>query len=388
LIEIDEALEIILRVEPRASAETVTLDRILGRVLAHDVRSPIDSPPFSKSAMDGFAARSDDESVSFRIVDMVAAGGQPRRELALGECARIMTGAMLPPGAGRVIRKELVDEVDGTIRVMGPETGDNVIPRASNLRAGDVVLTPRVLSPQDVGILAASGFASADVVIPPSVAIISTGSEIRSPGEALGPGEIYNSNAPQLAAQLARLGCSSRFLGVVADQPEPLSRAIESALASSELVLLTGGVSAGDFDFVPQCLAERGAQVLFHGVAVKPGKPTLMARRGTRFVFGLPGNPVSTFVIFEIFVKPFLLRWMGLDGAPRLLRARLGARVHRRGTERTEFLPVSERDGRVIPVAYHGSAHLNALAEADGLIRVEKGVATLEEGTEVDVRPL
>ncbi|HTP60384.1 MAG TPA: gephyrin-like molybdotransferase Glp [Spirochaetia bacterium] len=388
MIELDKAFEIISQVPPRVRAETVTLDRALGRVLAHDVHSPLDSPPFSKSAMDGFAVRSDDDSVSFRVVDMVAAGGRPRHALAAGECARIMTGAMLPPGAGRIIRKELVDETDGTIQVLGPETGDNVIPQGSNLRAGDTVLTPRVLSPQDIGILAASGFAAVDVVVPPSVSIISTGSEIRTPGETLGPGEIYNSNAPQLAAQLARLGCPSRFLGVVADQPEPLSRSIESALGSSELVLLTGGVSAGDFDFVPRCLAERGAEVLFHGVSVKPGKPTLMARRGARYVFGLPGNPVSTFVIFEIFVKPFLLRWMGLDWGPRLLRARLGARVHRRGTERTEFLPVSFRDGRVIPVAYHGSAHLNALADADGLIRVEKGVATLEEGDEVDVRPL
>lgn len=388
MIELDEALEIISQVPPRAGVESVSLDRALGRVLARRVASPIDSPPFSKSAMDGFAVRSEDDSVTFRIVDMVAAGGRPRRTLAVGECARIMTGAMLPPGAGRVIRKELVDEMDGTIQVMGPETGDNVIPQGSNLRAGDTVLTPRVLSPQDIGILAASGFASVDAAVPPSVGIISTGSEIRAPGDPLGPGEIYNSNAPQLAAQLARVGCASRFFGVVADQPEPLSRAIESALGSSELVLLTGGVSAGDFDFVPRCLAELGAHVLFHGVSVKPGKPTLLATRGSRYVFGLPGNPVSTFVIFEIFVKPFLLRWMGLDWTPRLLRARLGARVHRRGTERTEFLPVSARNGRVVPVAYHGSAHLNALADADGLIRVEKGVATLEEGTEVDVRPL
>ncbi len=388
MIELEDAFEIIGRVEPSVTVETVSLDRALGRVLAHEVRSPIDSPPFSKSAMDGFAVKSDDDSVIFRIVDMVPAGGASRRELAVGECARIMTGAMLPPGAGRVIRKELVDELDGTIQVMGPETGDNVIPRGANLRAGGTVLLPRVLSPQDIGILAASGFAAVDVVRTPGVSIISTGSEIRSPGEALGPGEIYNSNAPQLAAQLERMRCPSRFLGVVVDQPEPLSRAIESALASSELVLLTGGVSAGDFDFVPRCLAECGATVLFHGVAVKPGKPTLFARRGTRFIFGLPGNPVSTFVIFEIFVKPFLLRWMGLAQEPRIFRATLGARVHRRGTERTEFLPVRALDGRVVPVAYLGSAHLNALAEADGLIRVEKGVATLEEGTEVDVRPL
>ena len=199
--------------------------------------------------MDGFAVRSDDGSVSFRIVEVVAAGGAPTRGLRAGECARIMTGAMLPLGAGRVIRKELVEEMDGSITVMGPETGDNVIPRGANLRAGDIVLLPKMLSAQDVGILAASGFASVAVMNAPSVGIISTGSEIRSPGEPLGPGEIYNSNAAQLVAQLAPLRCPTRFLGVVIDQPAPLSRAIESALSSCELVLLTGGVSSRGLRF-------------------------------------------------------------------------------------------------------------------------------------------
>jgi len=388
MIELEEAFEIIGRVEPRSSHETVPLEKALGRALAREVHSPIDSPPFSKSAMDGFAVRSDDDSMSFQIIEVVPAGGTPRHELREGECARIMTGAMLPSGAGRVIRKELAEEMNGNVTVMGPETGDNVIPQGSNLRAGDIVLAPKMLTAQDIGILAASGFASVEVITAPSVGIISTGSEIRSPGEPLGPGEIYNSNAAQLLAQLAPLRCPSRFLGVVVDQPAPLSRLIESALSSCELVLLTGGVSAGDFDFVPRCLLELGAQVLFHGVAVKPGKPTLFARRGERYVFGLPGNPVSSFVIFEIFVKPFLHRWMGLDWKPHVFRARLGAEVHRRGTDRTEFLPVSARDGRVAPVAYHGSAHLNALGDAYGLIRMEKGADTLEEGAEVDVRPL
>ena len=388
MIELEEAFEIIRRVQPRSSVETVPLDSGLGRALAHEVKSPIDSPPFTKSAMDGFALRAEDRSMSFRIVDVVPAGGAPQKELALGECVCIMTGAMLPLGADRVIRKEFVQEGGGNITVIESETGDNVIPQGSNLRAGDTVLAPRMLSPQDIGILAASGIASVDVVTTPTVGIISTGSEIRSPGEMLEPGEIYNSNAAQLVAQLTPLRCPSRFLGVVGDQPGPLSRAIETALSSSELVLLTGGVSAGDFDFVPRCLVELGAKLLFHGVAVKPGKPTLFAQRDERFIFGLPGNPVSSFVMFEILVKPFLYRWMGLDWNPRPFRVRLGVRVQRKGTERTEFLPVSARDGRVFPVAYHGSAHLNALGGADGLMRVNKGVAALEEGAEVDVRPL
>ena len=152
------------------------------------------------------------------------------------------------------------------------------------------------------------------------------------------------------------------------------------------MLLLTGGVSEGDFDYVPRCLEELGADILFHGVAVKPGKPTLFARRGDTWIFGLPGNPVSTFVIFEVFVRPFLYRRMGIDWSPRTVRGTLGAPVRRKTAERTEFLPVTVRQGVVTPVAFHGSAHLNALGGADGLIRVEKGVAEVARGTEIDAR--
>lgn len=372
----------------RFPVETVALECALGRVLAAPVISPIDSPPFAKSAMDGFAVRADDASSGFRVVEVLAAGAASRTELRAGECARIMTGAMLPPGAGRVIRREFADETAGTMRPRREETGRNVIPRGANLHAGDVVLSPKRLAPQDIGILAASGVARVEVAVPPTVGILSTGSEIRAPGEPLGAGEIYNSNAAQLAAQIAVTGCPARVLGAVADEKAGLLHAIRGGLAECDIVLLTGGVSAGDFDFVPDCLRELGAEILFHGVAVKPGKPTLFARAGERFVFGLPGNPVSTFVIFEIFVKPFLFRRMGIAWGPVQFRARLAQRISRRGAERTEFLPVRVQAGEVFPVAYHGSAHLNAIGEADGLIRVEKGVEALEQGVEVDVRPL
>ena len=248
------------------------------------------------------------------------------------------------------------------------------------------MLGTKVLAPQDVGILAASGFAEVPVAVPPSTAILCTGPEIRAAGEPLGPGQIYDSNGPQLAAQLAAMHCPARRLGTVPDEPAALSRAIAGALAAHGLLLLTGGVSEGDFDYVPRCLADLGADILFHRVAVKPGKPTLFARRGDAWIFGLPGNPVSTFVIFELFVRPFLYRRMGLDWRPLVVRGTLGAPIRRRTTERVEFLPVSVRGGVVTPVAFHGSAHLNALAAADGLIRVEQGVAELPRGTEVDAR--
>jgi molybdopterin molybdotransferase len=388
VIELDQALAIVRGIPSAAREETVDLADARGRVLARAVSSLVDSPPFDKSAMDGFAVDGTRDTAEYRIQDTVPAGDAPKRMVGAGECARIMTGAMLPPGAVRVIRKEFVREADGVIRQIQAEPGTNVIRRGGNLKAGDLLLGPKLLGPHDIGILAASGIARVEVAAAPEVAVICTGREIREPGVPLGPGQIYNSNGPQLRAQLESMRCPCRRAVTVEDEPGALSAAISEALGACHVLLLTGGVSVGDFDYVPGCLRDLGAEILFHHVAVKPGKPTLFARRGDGFIFGLPGNPVSAFVIFEIFVKPFLYRRMGIDWNPPSFRGLLVEAVRRRNVERTEFLPVRVRGGVVTPVAFHGSSHLNALGEADGLIRVEKGVSEIPRGTEIDVRPL
>jgi molybdopterin molybdotransferase len=388
LIDLEEAFRIVASVPPEGRTEAVSLEEALGRVLPAPVAGTIDSPPFDKSAMDGYAVVLDDDSPSFRVLDTVAAGGLPARGVRRGECMRIMTGAMLPDGAGRVIRREYAEETDGVVRQTRPEPGDNVIRRASSLSAGEAVLEPRVLAARDIGILAASGIPRVTVSVPPRAAILCTGNEIREPGQPLAPGQIYNSNGPQLRAQLAAMHCPGAAPLSVEDRPGPLAAAIDRACRTSGLLLLTGGVSAGDFDYVPQCLQDQGAEILFHGVAVKPGKPSLFARRGETYVFGLPGNPVSTFVIFELFVKPFLYRRMGLAWEPPSLRVVLSQAWRRRVADRTEFHPVRVKDGRATPLAFHGSSHLNALGDADALMRVEKGVSEVAEGATIDVRPL
>jgi len=389
IIGLEEALGIV-RAEARAGTArpsiTVALADALGRVLTREVISPIDSPPFDKSAMDGFALAAGEGSTELRIRDTLAAGGAPVRALGAGECARIMTGAMLPPGADRVVRKEYVVERDGIARITRPETGDNVVRRGANLKRGQAVLRPRVLAAQDIGILAASGISEAVVAVPPSTGIVCTGPEIRAPGEPLGPGQIYDSNGPQLAAQLAAMHCPGLQRGTVPDEPMPLGRAIAAALDEHELVLFTGGVSEGDFDYVPRCLEEQGARIIFHGVAVKPGKPTLFARRGRSWVFGLPGNPVSTFVIFEVFVKPILYRMMGRAYEPLAVSGTLTRALLRRRTERAAFVPVRVSGDRVERPEYHGSAHLQALAEANGLVYIPSGSEGHPEGSRVDVR--
>ena len=180
----------------------------------------------------------------------------------------------------------------------------------------------------------------------------------------------------------------ARNYGVVPDDPKQLAGAIDRALGDCDVLLLSGGVSMGDLDFVPGVLKTLGAQVVFHKLAVKPGKPTLFARKERSFVFGLPGNPVSTFIIFEVFVKLFLYRWMGITGKPRVVSGTLAEAIKRRDAQRLEYRPVRLEGRRIIPLAYHGSSHLSALREAEGLIRIAIGTARIEEGSELDVRLL
>jgi len=393
LLHPDKALALIeeLSFEPRT--ETVRLEQALGRALAEEVSAPEDSPPFAKAAMDGFAVSSAGPGPGWRVAFTVAAGEVPARALEGGEGARIMTGAMLPAGADRVLRVEYTREQDGVVSLLREEPADNVIPRGQNLRRGDRVLGPRVLAPQDVGVLASLGRAEVRVAVPPVVGVLATGSELRNPGQRLGPGQIYNSNGLQACAQVAAAGGRPRYSAIGRDQPAARRRAVEKGLAECDLLLLSGGVSMGELDLVPGVLEECGAQILFHKLAIKPGKPTLLARRQGRggrpvFAFGMPGNPVSSFVIFEVFARPLLARLQGLHHEPRTVSARLAEAVRRRDAERLELRPVRLARGEARPLAYHGSAHLNALSGADGLLRLEQGQAGLDEGSWIDVRLL
>ena len=423
LLHPDEALALVEAVSLEPQTELVPLQGALGRALAEEVLAPEDSPPFPKAAMDGFAVSSADPGPSWRLAATLAAGDAPVRPLARGECAKIMTGAMLPPGADRVIRVEYTREQGGTVQLLREETARNVIGRGENLRKGDPVLGPRLLGPQDIGVLASLGMAEVKVAAVPEVGVLATGSELRDPGESLAAGQIYNSNGLQTCAQVSASGGRPRYYGIVRDEPAVLRQAVDRALDECDLILLSGGVSMGELDYVPAVLRECGAQILFHKMAIKPGKPTLFARRergegpqlggqgrqggppqpgGSQLggpplqgplprpavVFGLPGNPVSAFVIFEVFVRPLLYRLLGLRYQARTVRAQLAGTVRRRDAERVELRPVRLQDGQVRTLDYHGSSHLNALSGADALLRLEAGVERLEEGSWVDVRLL
>jgi len=393
MIHPDEALRLIGSLECRLGAEKVAIASALGRVPVSAPVSLLDQPPFDKSTMDGFAyarAGADgalaDIGESFALVGSIAAGAAPGRPLAPGDCVRIMTGAPVPEGTRAVHRLERSEESGGLVVIAAREDAANIVRRGVNRRAGEELFPRRPLRPQDIGILASNGLAEIEVVRRPRVRVLSTGNELRAAGEALGPALIYDANGPLLVAQAAAAGCRASFSGIVPDDENALCDAISAASADADLVIVSGGASAGDFDFVPRALERLGFETLFRGISMRPGMPALLGRRGGCFAYGMPGNPVSAFVNFELMLKPLLAGFAGLAFDPPSMRVRMAKPVSRAPAERVEFLPVEIGEGYAYPLRYTGSAMLDALACADALVRLEIGVSEIPQGAETLAR--
>lgn len=389
MLTIQEALQAFNAIEGIKARETVPLLQALNRVLAGPILSRLDHPPFDKSAMDGYAVDSSDPVSEWRIVETIAAGRQPREAIRPGYCSKIMTGAMLPPGADAVVMIEQTVQEGDIVRLKNGvvQRGDHICQRGEDARSGDLVAAPgRRVNAQLLGVLAACGYHEVEVFARPRLTVLTTGDEVVMPGCPLQPGQIYNSNGFSLYGQYQALGLEVRFGGGAADSLDGLKDRLRELLTDCDVLVISGGVSMGDFDFVPQAIQEMGGSVHFAKVAIKPGKPTLFATIDGRLVFGLPGNPVSTFIITEILVKPALLRLMNCDDPPRETVGVLTSAVQRRKLERTEYLPVHCDGNRVRPIEYHGSAHLLSLPQANGLIRIDRGQAGLEAGSQVRVR--
>ena len=355
----------------------------LGLVLAEDVASDLDMPPYDKALMDGFAVRSVDLSEGraiLTVVDEITAGQMPRLPIGPGQAARIMTGAPLPRGADAVVMVECTRMLDGSrvqVDDKPPRSGQHVLPKGREMHRGETVLPQgTVLRPQEFGILAAVGRSAARVHPRPQVALLSTGDEVVEPAQTPGPGQIRNGNGSMLLAQICRAGGLPRFLGIARDRVESLRPLVAEGLRFAMLVL-SGGVSAGKLDLVPGVLQDLGVKAHFHKVEMKPGKPVFFGTRGNTLVFGLPGNPVSAFVCFELFVRPALGRLLGhVDSTPPFVSATLTEDFAYR-TDRPTYHPArldpSDTGWRVEPVAWFGSADLRGLAQANALISFPAG---------------
>ncbi len=387
----EKALDTILATARYLGDERVDFMDSLNRVLAEDVISDVDMPPFDKAAMDGFACKREDLHKNLQVIETVAAGQVPQKTVASGQCTRIMTGAMVPEGADTVLMVEQTEMVgDEVIRFTGSKTTPNIAYKAEDVKVDDVMWRKgQPILASHIAIFSAVGCTEPLVARRPRVAILSTGDELVEPHEKPGPGMIRNSNAWQLMAQVRNVNCIPNYMGIVPDTEADTEKAITKALAENDVVLLTGGVSMGDFDFVPLVMKKNKVDIRFQKVAVKPGRPTVFGVTDKSYIFGLPGNPVSSFINFEIFVKPLLYKLMGHDYVAREIKLPMGVDYKRKKADRLEWVAVDINDeGEVVPVHYHGSAHIHAMCLSKALMPVAVDTFEISKGEIVHVRPL
>lgn len=391
MISFETAYDTVMRSAFSLMSEKVSFTDSCGRVLLQDVTSDMDMPPFDKSTVDGFACRKSDLDTELKIIETIAAGQSPLKKISAGECSRIMTGAPVPEGADCVIMVE--DSVilpSGKMRFTGTYSKSNISLRGDDIKKDEIVLRSGIhVRPQDIAIMASVGCTSVIVSKFPVIGIISSGDELVEPDKKPGSSQIRNSNSYQLIAQARMTGCDAKYYGIARDDEQLTFRIVSDALAECDLLLLTGGVSMGDFDFVPSVLERAGIKILFSSIRVQPGKPTTFGVHPECLVFGLPGNPVSSFIQFELLVKPLIYKMMGHDWHPFTCELPMKENFKRRSGDRLGFIPVyitSERE--VLPVDYHGSAHLTSISCAHGIIALPVGKTQIVKGEIVSVRQI
>ena len=391
MILFEKAFEIVMNSSFPTGNEKTPFTKSLGRILAADVISDMDMPPFNKASVDGFACKQSDITGELEIIETIPAGRWPEKSVGKNQCSRIMTGAVVPDGADCVIMVEDTEVLkSGRLRFTESSTKENIAFKGEDIRKGDVVIkAPKQITPQDIAVMATVGHTAVTVSRMPRIAVISSGDEIVEPDQVPGVSQIRNSNSYLLAAQAERDGVAARYYGIVRDNVDETFSVISDAIAENDLVLITGGVSMGDFDFVPSVLERAGVKILFSRVAVQPGRPTTFGVHPKALIFGLPGNPVSSFVQFELLVRPLIFRMMGLNWEPLTIAVPLKERYSRRSSDRMGLIPVHiTSDGFAEVVKFHGSAHISALPGASGIVAIPPGVNAIEKGEIVRVRQI
>lgn len=414
MLELEEAIGEVLGRTRRRSAKMVALEEAVGSVLAEDIVAPFDMPPFNKSAMDGYAVSSKDISsvpVRLRLTGEVPAGSFSKDVMGKGECVKIMTGSPIPEGADSVVMVEVTSQkpearsysshiTHHTSRVVDYEQieiykrvkeGENVCFRGEDIKKGARVLQKGTLIRAiEVSIAASMGKAKIKVYEKPRVAVLITGSEIVEPGRRVGYGKIYNSNGHLIRSLLSSMNLKGEYIGIARDDEKHLTSRIKAGL-KHEVLIISGGVSVGDYDLVPRMLKKCQVKGVFHKVSIKPGKPFLFGYKGRTLVFGVPGNPVSTYLDFLVLIRPALSKMMGKDASLGICKGILMSDFHRK-KGRKRFVPVSTRMRgnirEVFPVTtYHGSADMVSLISADSFMIVERELSSLKKGSEVDILP-
>ena len=396
MIPVPEAIQIVLDHTPQLEADSVSLLDALGRVLAQDIVADCDLPPFDRAQMDGYAVRASDTlkvPARLRVVGESAAGSGWHQEMYSGEAVRIMTGAPVPAGADAVQKVEVTRELnDGAIVdiLEAVEQGRSIVRRAEEIKAGETVLSAgELISAEMIATLASFGYASLQVGRRPRVAVMATGSELVDVDKKPGQDQIRDSNNYTIAAYATLAGAAVERLPLAGDNRQQLKRQMAEAASSSDMLITSGGVSMGVYDFTKAALRDLGAEIFFERVALRPGKPTVFGKLGETLIFGLPGNPVSVSVTFHLFVRAALRAMQGAKECAKPETAILLRKV--KGTiERASYLPArlltSDKSCVIAePLKWGGSSDFVAFARATALIIVPQGVQAIDEGSQVKI---
>lgn len=387
MITYEEALQLIFSKIKHLPAVKVDITQAAGMISSEDIYSKIQMPPFNKSAMDGYAIKSRDvlkTPLKLKCVGIIQAGDSFDKKIKSGQCVKIMTGAPVPADADCVVMIEYTRELEsGYVEILKvPRKGEHVCIRGEDIRAGQKVLSRgTLLFASDISLLAAIGRCSVKVIRKPRVAILNTGNEIVPAGRKIGRNKIYNSNGPQLQALLNIDNIESNFLGIAKDEPDEMIAAVKKGIAC-DMLLISGGVSMGDYDLVPEILKSIGVKNVFHNVKIKPGKPLFFGIRNNTAVFGVPGNPVSNFTAYQLFIRPAIRKMMGYsDCGPEFRKGIVTRQIHKKpGRKHLIPITISSKEGRyyITPLSGRGSADIFTLSRADGFMVAEENVNTIE----------
>lgn len=369
----------------------VSLSAGLNYVLAEDIYSPIDVPSFDNSAMDGYALIFNGETQSWKLRGEIQAGDTSAHEVAPEEAIRIFTGAKMPEGADTVIQQELM-EIKGNKIIYTHnkiKTGSNVRLKGTQCKAGDQILKKGTkITPGVIGLLASVGVSRVTVITPPSVAYIVTGNELKEVGQPLESGEIYNSNGPMLNALLKETGINSITALKAEDDKENLQRTVDKALEDADVLILSGGISVGDYDFVRECLKNSGVEELFYKIKQRPGKPMYAGAKGEKMIFALPGNPASVLSCYVQYVKPCLQSIMGKEDAWKPDRILSLLEDVKKKPGLTFFMKAKKEDAEVKILTGQQSFNLQAFSAADCLVELEEDEEVVPKGTLVRIYDL
>jgi len=391
MIEFDEALKKIIQYTPVLTSELVPVEKAIGKILCENIIAKINMPPFNKSAMDGFAVQLKDVTsipISLKCCGLIQAGEQTPNKINPKECIKIMTGAPLPKNADTVIKVEDTVQKNDSIKILTTlQKGQNICFKGEDIKVGQKLLHKGIcLCSSHIALISSMGKKKIKVGQQPIVAILNTGGEIIPPGQILPPYKIYNSNGPMLSALLNSDAIPNKFLGIARDNDKELTLAIKKGL-TYDILLISGGVSMGDYDLVPGILKKMGIKKIFHKVRIKPGQPLFFGVKKKTLIFGIPGNPVSNFLAYHIFILPTIKKMMGYQSFMPQFQNGLLKKNFRQKTGRKHFVLVQitkvNHQYHIYPVKCHGSADIYALSQSNGFMIIEKNQTFIKQGSKV-----